>query len=276
MSFVNPGRGTFQFSQRRNALAFWIGSAVVSVGVVLHLPMFWMARNSGFNMSGMPHGCGHAARHAADRGRNRPPRVMVLLPNHTARCRHMQHDPRRRKIAPALRRALEADGRLGGGAHHRHHETGQPRIRDAGDAGRNTGWIGQPLALLPLSALFGTAAGSFIWGALSDLYGRRASILLSSVMFVGTSICGAMPSFWWNVAMCFLMGAAAGGDAAGCPTRCLRKSCRRSTAAGCPLARWAASAPSAVISRPAHCRRCCSHFSGGASCGSSTCPPACC
>jgi putative MFS transporter len=65
--------------------------------------------------------------------------------------------------------------------------------------------------LLPLSALFGTAAGSFVWGALADLYGRRASILLSSVMFVGTSICGAMPSFWWNVAMCFLMGAAAGG-----------------------------------------------------------------
>src|ERR1700676_5220945 len=54
MSWVNPGRGSFQFSQRRNALAFWIGSAVVSVGVVLHLPMFWMARNSRFNMSGMP------------------------------------------------------------------------------------------------------------------------------------------------------------------------------------------------------------------------------
>jgi MFS transporter, putative metabolite:H+ symporter len=30
-------------------------------------------------------------------------------------------------------------------------------------------------------------------------------------MFVGTSICGAMPSLWWNVGMCFLMGAAAGG-----------------------------------------------------------------
>jgi len=67
------------------------------------------------------------------------------------------------------------------------------------------------VALLPLSALIGTASGSFIWGALADFYGRRASILLSSVMFVGTSICGAMPSFWWNVAMCFLMGAAAGG-----------------------------------------------------------------
>jgi len=67
------------------------------------------------------------------------------------------------------------------------------------------------VALLPLSALAGTVAGSFIWGVLADLYGRRASILLSSVMFVGTSICGAMPSFWWNLFMCFLMGAAAGG-----------------------------------------------------------------
>jgi putative MFS transporter len=67
------------------------------------------------------------------------------------------------------------------------------------------------VALLPFSALIGTAVGSFVWGAMADIYGRRASILLSSVMFVGTSICGAMPSFWWNVAMCFLMGAAAGG-----------------------------------------------------------------
>ena len=67
------------------------------------------------------------------------------------------------------------------------------------------------VALLPFSALCGTAVGSFVWGLLADLYGRRASILLSSVMFVGTSICGAMPSFWWNVFMCFMMGAAAGG-----------------------------------------------------------------
>src|SRR3981189_3772168 len=51
---MGPRGGLFQFSQRRNALAFWIGSAVVSVGVALHLPMFWMARNSGFDMSGMP------------------------------------------------------------------------------------------------------------------------------------------------------------------------------------------------------------------------------
>jgi len=67
------------------------------------------------------------------------------------------------------------------------------------------------VALLPFSALMGTAVGSFVWGALADIYGRRATILLSSVMFIGTSICGAMPSFSWNIVMCFLMGAAAGG-----------------------------------------------------------------
>ncbi len=50
-----------------------------------------------------------------------------------------------------------------------------------------------------------------MWGALADIYGRRASILLAAVMFVGTSICGAMPSFAWNLFMCFMMGLAAGG-----------------------------------------------------------------
>jgi putative MFS transporter len=66
-------------------------------------------------------------------------------------------------------------------------------------------------SLLPLSALIGTVVGSIVWGVLADIYGRKASILLSAVFFVGTSICGAMPSFAWNVGMCFMMGAAAGG-----------------------------------------------------------------
>ena len=42
------------FAERRNALAFWLGSAVVAIGVLLHLPMFWMARNMGFMLAGMP------------------------------------------------------------------------------------------------------------------------------------------------------------------------------------------------------------------------------
>ena len=67
------------------------------------------------------------------------------------------------------------------------------------------------VSLVPFFALTGTVIGSIIWGVLADIYGRKATILLSAVMFVGTSICGAMPSLAWNVGMCFMMGAAAGG-----------------------------------------------------------------
>lgn len=66
-------------------------------------------------------------------------------------------------------------------------------------------------SLVPFGALIGTVTGSVVWGFIADAYGRKATILLSAVMFVGTSICGAMPSFDWNIAMCFLMGLAAGG-----------------------------------------------------------------
>lgn len=67
------------------------------------------------------------------------------------------------------------------------------------------------VSLVPFFALAGTVTGSWLWGWIADIYGRKASILLSAVMFVGTSICGAMPSLAWNIAMCFMMGAAAGG-----------------------------------------------------------------
>ena len=69
----------------------------------------------------------------------------------------------------------------------------------------------QTASLVPFFALVGTVVGSIVWGIIADIYGRKASILLSAVMFVGTSICGAMPSLAWNVGMCFMMGAAAGG-----------------------------------------------------------------
>jgi putative MFS transporter len=66
-------------------------------------------------------------------------------------------------------------------------------------------------ALVPFFALIGTVTGSIVWGVIADIYGRKASILLSAVVFIGTSICGAMPSLAWNIGMCFLMGAGAGG-----------------------------------------------------------------
>ena len=198
----------FRLSERRNARAFWLGSVVVSIGVALHVPMFWMARSHGFILSGMAmgpgmllgmllivlgiFGAGHGLLPVRRSGVHphrsfAPPEDAALTPEHW-------------KLMAVLVVALIIDimkpASLG---------FVTPGMRAEYGVGGDT------VALLPLSALFGTAVGSFVWGALADLYGRRASILLSSVMFVGTSICGAMPSFWWNVAMCFLMGAAAGG-----------------------------------------------------------------
>ena len=67
------------------------------------------------------------------------------------------------------------------------------------------------VALFPFCALTGLTIGSYVWGIIADRVGRRAAILLSGIMFVGTAICGAMPSFQWNLLMCFIMGLAAGG-----------------------------------------------------------------
>lgn len=69
----------------------------------------------------------------------------------------------------------------------------------------------QQAAMLPLVALTGTTIGSLLWGFLADRIGRRASILLAAMFFLGTSICGFMPSFGWNLVMCFMMGTSAGG-----------------------------------------------------------------
>ena len=66
-------------------------------------------------------------------------------------------------------------------------------------------------SLLALCAMIGTTVGSVVWGMLADRLGRRGSILLASLVFVGTGICGTMPAFKWNLAMCFLMGMSAGG-----------------------------------------------------------------
>jgi putative MFS transporter len=204
-------RSGFMFGDRRSATAFWLGSLIVAIGVGLHLPMFMMARDMGYMLAGMP----------MDRGMLAGMGLIVLgtvvagyglLPKGPA---SFLHDGPLATIAPpedapltrahwrlmlVLSIALIIDimkpASLG---------FVTPGMRAEYAIGSAT------VALLPFSALCGTVAGSFIWGLLADLYGRRASILLSSVMFVGTSICGAMPSFLWNIVMCFMMGAAAGG-----------------------------------------------------------------
>jgi putative MFS transporter len=76
---------------------------------------------------------------------------------------------------------------------------------------REYGISASTVAWFPFVALVGTTVGSFVWGWLADVYGRRVSILLSTILFVATSICGAMPAFELNLLMCFLMGCSAGG-----------------------------------------------------------------
>ena len=197
---------------RRNSLAFWLGSAFVTVGVVLHLPMFWMARHVGYVMAGM----------TMDQGMYWGMALIVfgiacasygLLP---------KAHPERAGAHPAWAPMAPADDAPLVGAHWGMAallalalviDIMKPATLGFVTPGMRIeyGVDRQTVAWLPFAALTGTAVGSFVWGALADVYGRRASILLSAVMFIGTSICGAMPSFWWNVGMCFLMGAAAGG-----------------------------------------------------------------
>ena len=196
-------------AERRNTLAFWLGCAIVTAGVILHLPMFLMAREMDFVMAGMPMdagmlwgmflivaGVGLAAWGLLPRMPKGAPRVIEKI----APPEDAPLTPTHWWIAALLGLALIIDimkpATLG-------FVTPGMRMEYGVDAAR--------VAWLPLAALVGTAMGSFIWGMLADIYGRRATILLSSVMFIGTSICGAMPDFWWNVFMCWLMGLAAGG-----------------------------------------------------------------
>ena len=68
-----------------------------------------------------------------------------------------------------------------------------------------------PVALYPLAGIGGTMIGSLIFGYLADLIGRRSLILITSTLFIGTSACGGMPAYGYNLLMCFLMGLAVGG-----------------------------------------------------------------
>lgn len=196
------------FSERRNALAFWSGSALVTIGVLLHLPMFWMARDMGFVLAGMPMdaamllGMVLIVLGIAAASYGLLPRRAAGIEVHEAIAPPesapltVAHWLLMGVLSVALVIDIMKPASLG---------FVTPGMRVEYGIDKAT------VALLPFSALVGTAAGSFVWGTLADIYGRRATILLSAVMFVGTSICGAMPSFWWNLVMCFLMGAAAGG-----------------------------------------------------------------
>lgn len=67
------------------------------------------------------------------------------------------------------------------------------------------------ISWLPTVALSGTVLGSLVGGRAADRIGRRATILIASLLFLGTTVCGAMPTYGGILVMCALMGMAAGG-----------------------------------------------------------------
>ena len=198
-------------------VAFWLGILAVTVGVTLHLPMYVQSRDMDYMMVGMavdapmklgmaliltglaltvyglvPRSRPHSDRlagikvQALDEAPIRRGHVLLLLVMAAAVTIDVMKPTTLAFVLPGmteeygLRSPLNPAGRI-------------------------------PAAWLPLCALTGMTLGSLFWGSLADRIGRRSSILLAGVIFIGTSICGAMPGFRWNLLMCFLMGAAVGG-----------------------------------------------------------------
>jgi len=196
------------FSDATHAFAFWAGCAAVTIGVLLHLPMFLMARAVHFKLAGMPMDTGMligmgliiAGTAATAYGllpsrRTDGSELDTIAPPEDAPLTRA-HRVQITILAAALIIDVMKPATLGFVV---------PGMR------AEYGLSFAHVAVLPFIALLGTTVGSFIWGTLADLYGRRATILLASVVFMGTAICGCMPSFAWNIFMCFLMGVGAGG-----------------------------------------------------------------
>lgn len=201
-----------------NATAFWWGVVAVTTGVVLHLPMYVAARRDGYRLAGMPMdtsmGVGMAAiivgLVASLYGLL--PRAGVVRVPRASRIVVTALDDAPLTLAHAgllltMMVAVTIDIMkptalafvLPG-------MTAEYGLKGPANPG---GTI--PVASVALTAIVGTVLGSFLWGWLGDRIGRRASILYAGLAFIGTSICGAMPSFVWNLVMCFVMGLAVGG-----------------------------------------------------------------
>jgi putative MFS transporter len=198
-------------SDRRGIWAFVLGVIMVTGGVLMHAPMFLMGRHNHFILYGTPIGwdmvlgmvaivvgCGIAAYGLLPRniaGQLAASHEIVVTPPEDAPLSG-SHWGLMSVLVIALIIDIMKPATLG---------FTLPGMMSEYHVTKAT------VSSFPFSALVGTVIGSIIWGVLADIYGRKATILLSAVMFVGTSICGAMPSLAWNVGMCFMMGVAAGG-----------------------------------------------------------------
>jgi putative MFS transporter len=202
----------------RDPRAFWVGLVAVSAGVALHLPMYWSAWRMGSPMSGqsmspLMHlgmalivaGLACAIYGAVPRRSRKPSSSSAVL-----EVRALDTVPLSRAhlmLAAVMSMAVTIDVMkpttlafvIPGMT--REYNLKSP-LNPAGAV---------PAAWLPLFALTGMAVGALLWGLFGDVVGRRSSILLAGIVFIATSVCGAMPTFGWNLIMCFSMGLAVGG-----------------------------------------------------------------
>jgi putative MFS transporter len=181
-------------SDRQAVWAFVLGCIAVTTGVCAHLPMFAMARSMHYHLAGMPMDTMMLSGMALIVSGTLVA-AYGLLPRNVVAQRAAAADiviaaPEDAPLRPAhwglmavLVIALVIDvmkpASLGFTVPGMISEYGVPK---------------KTVSLVPFFALAGTVTGSVLWGWIADIYGRKASILLSAVMFVGTSICGAMPS----------------------------------------------------------------------------------
>ena len=198
----------------RHPVAFWLGVLACTAGVGLHLPMYFSARDMGYHLAGMqpdapmligmaaivvglglslyglvPAGAGKIRRRAA-------PITVRAMDDTPIRFSHVA-------LLVVLALAVTID-------------VMKPTTLSFVVPGvaKEYGLTGAKHALvtwLPFCGISGTVVGSFLWGWLGDRIGRRSSIVYAGILFVSTSICGAMPGFGWNLFMCFMMGIGAGG-----------------------------------------------------------------
>lgn len=201
-----------------NPIAFWLGVIAVIGGVVSHLPMFWMARDNGFKMAGMPMddtmitGMVFIALGMLSSLYGLYPRGGVEKADLAARIRiNTLDDARLNMTHVGLLLAMAAAVTI---------DVMKPTALAFVMPGMTVEYgLKSPLnpngtmpaVWIALTGITGTVLGSLIWGWLGDIIGRRASILYAGIGFIATSICGTMPSFQGNMIMCFIMGLAVGG-----------------------------------------------------------------
>jgi len=212
---TNPSRGGIEF---HHPGAFWGGVLAVTVGVLLHLPMYFASAPMHYMMAGMAMdtpmmagmvliivGLVATAWGLYPRmGTHAPPSRPVRIRAMDDAKLNGQHVALLLIMAAAVTIDVMKPVTLGFVVPGMAREYGlrHPVLNPGGTV---------PVSLLPFFGIIGTVIGSFVWGWLGDRIGRRASILLAAVTFIGTSICGAMPDYRWNFVMCFIMGLGVGG-----------------------------------------------------------------